>query len=61
MTAREPRPGSSYRGARRNRITREEKGVWSHKCATCPVRRNSHAGLFLLCDPIAQARLGLAD
>jgi hypothetical protein len=50
MRSREPRPSSSYRGARRNRILREEKGVWSHKCATCPV---CHAGLFLLCDPIA--------
>ena len=27
MTEREPRPSSSYRGARRNRIIREEKGV----------------------------------
>jgi hypothetical protein len=51
MTSREPRPG---RGACRNRITREEKGVWSHKCATCPARRNNRAGLFLLCAPIAQ-------
>ena len=32
MTSRGPRPGGSYRGARRNRIIREEKGVWSHKC-----------------------------
>jgi len=49
MRSREPRPSSSYRGARRNRIIREEKGVWSHKCQTCPARRKTHAGLFLLC------------
>ena len=49
IRSREPRPGSSYRGARRNRIIREEKGVWSHKCATCPAWRNNRAGLFLLC------------
>jgi hypothetical protein len=51
IRSREPRPGSSYRGARCNRIIREEKGVWSHKCATCPARGNNRAGLFLFVRP----------
>jgi hypothetical protein len=60
MTARAPRPGESYRGARRNLIIREEKGVWSHKCQLAPRGVKPTRGFFF-CAPIAQGAVWPVD
>jgi hypothetical protein len=59
IRSREPRPGSSYRGARRNRIIREEKGGINAQLA--PRGVTTTRGFFFCAPQSHKARLGLAD